>query len=253
MNQTFRNPSGGRRRIAAIVLALVLAAAGGWLAARSFSDPAAALSTGDRRAVETVVRDYILANPEIIPQAMENLHAKESAEQLAGIRSEVETPFPGAVLGNQDGAVTLVKFTDFACGYCRRSVDDVTSLIQEHPDLRVVVRELPILGEGSVDAARMALAASEQGKYPEFYRAMFAAGRPSAATIAAAAREAGIDMEQAKAAINSPRIDAELEQNLEMARQLGFGGTPSWVVGDQLISGAVGADKLAEAIGDARN
>jgi protein-disulfide isomerase len=206
----------------------------------------------DRGAIETVVREYILAHPEILPQAMENLQKRENAQALSGIREAVATPFPGAVLGNPRGTVTLVEFTDFACTYCRQSVAEVEQLVAANPDLRVVVRELPILSPQSADAAKMALAAAEQGKYPAFHRAMFAAGRPSPETIAAAAQAAGLDMERARRTLADPRLETELARNVDFARQLGFNGTPSWIAGDRLLSGAVGKDKLGEAIAAAR-
>jgi len=233
----------------ALITALALIAAGaGWAAGWIYSGSGAALSTMDRRSIETVVREFILQNPEIIPEAMDVLQRKEDAKQLAGVSDEVHVPYAGAVLGNPKGTVTLVEFTDFACGYCRKSVADIEALIDSNPDLRIVIRELPILSPLSVDAARMALAAAEQGKYSQFYRAMFAAGRPGPATIEAAAKRAGLDMDKARAAAKSPRVQQELDKNLVIARQLGFNGTPSWVAGDQLIPGAVGADRLAEAI-----
>jgi protein-disulfide isomerase len=207
---------------------------------------------GGKRAIETVTRDYILEHPEILPQAMKNLAAKESAKQLSGIRGDIEKPFPGAVLGNPAGKVTLVEFTDYACGYCRQSVGDVEALIAEHPDLRIVIRELPILSPESADAARWALAAAEQGKYVAFHNAMFAVGRPGPDTIQAAAATAGLDIARAKAIIADPRVDAELKRNVGFAQQMGFNGTPSWIAGDQVISGAVGRDQLAEAIVAAR-
>jgi protein-disulfide isomerase len=230
-----------------LIAALVLAAAGaGWAAAKIF--PGSSISAGDRKVMESVVRDYLLENPEVLPEAMEALQRKEDAKQLASISEEVHTPYPGAVLGNPKGKVTLVEFSDFACGYCRKSVADIEALIAQNPDLRVVIRELPILSEHSVEAARMSLAAAEQGKFAEFHRAMFAAGQPGPATIAAAARQAGLDMEKARSAAQSPRVQQELDRNLEFARQLGFSGTPSWVAGDQLIGGAVGAEELAKAL-----
>lgn len=207
---------------------------------------------GDRGATEAIVRDYILEHPEILPEAMERLQRKQGAQQLSGIRDEVMTPFPGAILGNPEGTVTLVEFSDFACGFCRRSVDDIDALLAQHPDLRIVVHELPILSEESNAAARMALAAAEQGKYREFFHAMFAAGRPGPGTIAAAARSAGLDMDKARAALTSPRVERAIARNLEMAQQLGFNGTPSWIAGDQLISGAVGAEQLSDAVETAR-
>jgi protein-disulfide isomerase len=207
----------------------------------------------DRAQVEQIVREYILANPEILPEAMQNLQRKEAAKQLTGIRGDVEKPFRGAVLGNPEGKTTLVEFTDFACGYCRQSVDDIKALLASDPDLKIVIRELPILSPASVEAARMALAAADQGKYEAFHDAMFAAGRPGPETIEAAAREAGLDLVRARAFAKSPIVDEELERNLDVARQLGFNGTPSWVVGDELLTGAVGTDRLSEAIADARS
>lgn len=246
-----------RRRPALLTVAgaalLVLGAGAGWLAANWFPAVGGSFSRGDRRAIEGVVHDYILAHPEIIPAAMDTLQRREDARQLAGVRDAVETPYPGAVLGNPKGTVTLVEFTDYACGYCRRSVQDVQALLKSHPDLKIVVRELPILSEESGAAARMALAAAEQGKYAAFHNAMFASGPPSAASIEAVARSIGLDMAKARAAASSPRITAEVNGNVGFARKLGFSGTPSWVVGDQLISGAVGTDTLARAIVDSRS
>ena len=243
-----------RSRIILIaVLLILIAGLGGWLGARAFADPAAGLSATDRRAIESVVREYILENPEILPQAMENLQHKSNAKALASVNDEVKTPYSGAVLGNPTGSVTLVEFSDFACGYCRQSVGDIEALLKANPDLRIVVRELPILSEDSAAAARMALAAAEQGKYHAFYHAMFAIGRPDARTIEAAARQAGLDLDQARVAVASPRVEKEIARNLELARHLGFNGTPSWIAGDKLISGAVGADELAKVLKDAPN
>lgn len=237
-------PASRRSLVLAILAALIVGGAVGW-GWQAWRAPA----TGkDRAEIEQVVRDYILAHPEILPQAMDNLQKRKVAGALSAVRSHVEKPFPGAVLGNPQGKVTLVEFTDFACGYCRHSVADVEALIAANPELRVVVRDLPILSEESAAAARMALAAAEQGKYAAFHHAMFAAGRPEAATINAAAKSAGLDMDRARRIAADPRIDAELQRNLDLAGQLGFNGTPSWVVGDQIMSGAVGKDRLAGAI-----
>jgi protein-disulfide isomerase len=236
---------------ACVVLALGAGLLAGWWW-RAAADPAARLAAGDRAAIEKVVHDYILEHPDILPQAMENLQKRENARALAGLGDAVSTPFPGAVLGNPQGKVTLVEFTDFACTFCRQSVAEVEQLVAANPDLRVVIRELPILSPASGDAAKMALAAAEQGKYAAFHRAMFAAGRPAPDTIAAAARVAGLDMERARRSIADPRVEAELARNIDFARQLGFNGTPSWIAGDRLLSGAVGKERLTEAIAAAR-
>lgn len=233
--------------IAGLFLAFALCTGGGWLAARHFAGGGA-----ERGAIENVVRDYLLEHPEVIPMAMENLQRKTNRERLSSLRDQVETPFAGAVLGNPDGKVTIVEFTDFACGYCRKSVADLDRLVAANPDLRIVVRDLPILSEESEAAARMALAAAEQGKYRAFHHALFAAGRPGPATIEAAARAAGMDLAKAREAAGSARITQEIARNLDFARQLGFSGTPSWVIGDELIAGAVGYDQLAGSLAAAR-
>jgi protein-disulfide isomerase len=206
----------------------------------------------ESRRMAQAVRTTLLENPEILPEAMEKLRERETGKQVDALADKLTTPFPGAVLGNPQGKVTLVEFTDFACTYCRASVAEVEALIAANPDLRVVVREMPILSPQSAEAARMGLAAAEQGKYAAFHKAMFAVGRPDARTIAAAAQAAGLDMERARKAIANPAIDAELAANLDHARQLGFDGTPSWVIGDKAFSGAVGRDILQKAIAEAR-
>ena len=253
MNTDLKTASG--KRVLAIlaipVLIIALFGAWFWYSAREAAGPAAGLAQRDRAAIEQVVREYILAHPEVLPEAMENLQRRDNAQRLTAVRADLERPFPGAVLGNPAGKVTLVEFTDFGCGYCRQSVADVDELIRRNPELRVVVRELPILSPHSADAARMGLAAAEQGKYGAFHRLMFAAGRPDAATIESAARQAGLDLERAHKVAAGPRAAAEIKRNIDLAGRLGFNGTPSWVVGDEVITGAVGIDRLAEAIGRA--
>jgi protein-disulfide isomerase len=193
-------------------------------------------------------RAYLLANPEVLPEAMDVLRQREQQARIDPLRGELERPFPGAVLGNPSGSVTLVEFSDYACTYCRQSVADVAALIAAHPDLRVVMREYPILSPESVDAARMALAAAQQGKYAPFHDAMFRLGPPSAAVISAAAREAGVDMKLARAAIERGAFDAHLRANASLANQLGISGTPGWVIGDQTFNGAVGRETIGQAI-----
>lgn len=239
------SPSGLSLALCAIGL-LLAGGAGGWTFARTGQ------GAMDKAAVETVVHNYIMAHPEILPQAMDNLRKKETGQQLASVEDKLEVAFPGAVLGNPNGSITLVEFTDFACGYCRQSVADVDALIAANPDLKVVIRELPIIAPTSADAARWGLAAAEQGKYPAFHKAMFAAGRTDAASIEMAAKVAGMDLDRARKFIADPKVRTELNANLDMARQLGIDGTPSWVVGDQLLAGAVGKDALNKAIAEAR-
>lgn len=210
------------------------------------------VSSDDRAAIETVVHDYILDHPEILPEAMERLQARENQARIGPLRGALETPFPGAVLGNPQGKVTLVEFTDFACTYCRKSVADVAALIRANPDLRVVVRELPIIAPESEPAARMGLAAAAQGKYSAYHNAMFSGPRPSTQSIGAAARIAGLDLAAAQAFAARADVQQELERNLGFARQLGINGTPAWLIGTDMIAGAVGPERLQQAIDAAR-
>lgn len=196
---------------------------------------------------EQHTRDWLLANPEVLPEMAAALQKREAAARLKELGGAVAQPFPGATLGNPQGTRTLVKFTDYGCSYCRASERDVAQLIAADSGLRVVVREWPIF-PGSEEAARMALAAAEQGRYPAFYRAMFAGGQPSPASVARAAAAAGLDMTRARAVAASDRVAAELASNMQLARALGFSGTPSWVAGDRLLEGAVGTEALKAAL-----
>lgn len=197
-------------------------------------------------------RDYLLANPEILPEAMEVLTQRQLATRIEPIRDQLEQPFPGAVLGNPQGTITLVEFSDYACGYCRQSLGDVNALIAANPDLKVVIREFPILSAASADAARMALAAAEQGRFAQFHEAMFAQEGPNKETIAAAARIAGVDLEKARAAIAAGAFDGQLQTNIYLAQSLGLTGTPGFIIGDQVLNGAVGHERMAQALASAR-
>ncbi|KTE16762.1 thioredoxin domain-containing protein [Sphingopyxis sp. H115] len=203
--------------------------------------------------VETVVADYIKANPQIIPEALEAQRGREIAKAIDAIRPALEKPYAGAWAGNADGDVTLVVFTDYACGFCRASVPDVDRLIREDKRLKVVFRELPIIATQSRDAAIMALAAARQGKYDAFHHAMFQASSLDRTAIAAAAAKAGVVTDgSADATANEALFQRELDSNLAIATQLQLNATPTWIVGDQLLQGQVGYDTLRQAIGKAR-
>ncbi|MFM5949462.1 MAG: DsbA family protein [Novosphingobium sp.] len=231
--------------LAAIALLLVGGAVG-WAVQSSRSGALDEAEFGKR------VHAYIVDHPEVLVEAAEKLKTQGSKDQLADVADAIEKPFPGAVLGNPNGSVTLVEFTDFACTYCRASLADVEAVIAANPDLRVVIRELPIIAPTSGDAARWGLAAAEQGKYPAFHKAMFAAGRTDLASIESAARAAGLDLDRAGKFIRDPRVSTEIEANIGFARKLGIDGTPSWVIGEQLITGAIGRQGLAKAVAEAR-
>ncbi|WP_299323274.1 DsbA family protein [Parasphingopyxis sp.] len=206
----------------------------------------------EREELETVIREYILANPEIIPEAMERLQERRMVQMISTVRDELETPFEGAWIGAADADVTVVEFFDYACGFCRTSLPDIERLIAEDPNVRVVFRELPILSEESVDAARVSLSAAKQREYFEFHQAMYAAGRPGAASIAEAQRSAGLDAAQVRRDLDDAAIEAELRRNRDLAVQLEVNGTPAFVVGDRILAGAVGYDRLREAVAEAR-
>lgn len=206
----------------------------------------------DKTAMEAVVHDYVLAHPDIIPEAIDRFHANETAKVISADRSAIETPFAGAWAGNPKGDVTLVMFTDYNCGYCRASAPDIDKLLAEDPKLKVVWREIPVLGPQSDVAARVALAAAEQGRYLQFHRAVFADGHPDDAHLAAAGKAVGLDAGRVAVDSKSAAVDREVSANLAMATRIGVSGTPAFVVGDKLISGAVGHEALAKAIADAR-
>ena len=203
--------------------------------------------------VETIVADYIKANPQIIPEALEAQRNQEVAKAIDAIRPALEKPYAGAWAGNADGDVTLVVFTDYACGFCRASVPDVDRLIREDKRLKVVFRELPIIAPQSRDAAIMALAAARQGKYDAFHHAMFQASSLEPSAIAAAAQRAGVVTDgTADATANEALFQRELDSNLAIATQLQLNATPTWIVGDQLFQGQIGYDALRQAVAKAR-
>jgi protein-disulfide isomerase len=206
----------------------------------------------ERARVERIVRDYILAHPEILPQAMEGLHNRELARAVDSNRAAYETPFAGAWAGAEDGDVVLVEFFDYACGYCRKSNADVDRLIAEDGKLKVVWREWPVLGPDSEAAAEVSLAAAKQGRFRDFYREMFKAGRPSPETLALAQQAAGVAPALVAGMRGSAEAREELAGNLELARAINASGTPTFVVGDKVLQGAVGYEALKAAVAEAR-
>jgi len=197
---------------------------------------------------ERMVRETLVSNPEIIIDAGQALKDKQYAETLQPIRALLERPFFSSWKGAEKPDVTLTYFFDYACGYCRMSNPDIERLLKEDQGLRIVYRELPILGPDSVAAARISLAASKAGKFAAYHDALYAAGRPGPDTIAIAAKAAGIADQPSQ----DPAQEAELRSNMTLASQLGATGTPLFVVGDRVMNAAVGYDALKEAIEAAR-
>jgi protein-disulfide isomerase len=195
-----------------------------------------------------IVREGLRDDPQILVEASDALRDLQYAPVLAKHRRALETPFATSWKGAAKPDVTLVEFFDYACSYCRASLPHIERLLDEDKNLRVVYRELPILGPESVTAARLSLAASKAGRFEPYHDALYAAGRPAENTIAEAAGAAGIPA----AVPDDPQIEAELKRNFDMAGQLGLTGTPMFVVGDRVLNGAVGYDALKAAIAAAR-
>lgn len=214
---------------AAVMAALLFFAAPQWLGPR-------------------LVRTGIMANPQVLVDASEALRQQQFEPALAAHRAEIETPFASSWEGSAKPDVTVVEFYDYACPYCKASIPAVDKLLKTDPNVRVVYRELPILGQPSVDAARLSLAASKAGHFAQFHDTMWAAGRPSPQTLAQASAAAGIpDKPQ-----QTPDTEAELKKNFELAGALGATGTPLFVIGNRVINSAVSYDMLKSAVDAAR-
>ena len=220
-----------KRSLLTAGLALVFGFAGA--AAWSYS------GLGDART-----KEYLLANPDILPQMAEAYQTKQAEDRLAGVSAQVMTPFPGAVIGNPNGSKVLVEFTDYNCPYCAMSQADVQRLVESDPEVKVVIREWSIFQI----ASKMALAAAKQGKYVAFHDAMFRLGPVSPESVEAAAREAGLDLARARTDAESDEVAQELARNQALASELGFTGTPSWVTKTNAFEGAVGFNALKEAL-----
>ena len=195
-----------------------------------------------------LVRDALVKQPQILVEASDALRDGQYAPVLAANRAALETPFGSSWKGSAKPDVVMTYFYDYACGYCRKSNPDIERLVAEDKGLRVVYRELPILGPDSVAASRVALAASKGGKFGAFHDGLFDAGRPSTETIALVANRLGITPDLAR----DPAIEAEIQKNMTLAGQLGATGTPLFVVGDKVMNSAVGYDLLKQAIASAR-
>ena len=226
----------------------LFAAAAGAAATVAVMASGTPVASNDRAAIEKIVRDYILSHPEILPEAMDKLRERETAKVVNANRKAIETPFAGAWEGAVDADVTVVQFFDYNCGYCRSSMVDIDKLVAADKRVRIVYREFPVLGPDSENAARVSLAAAKAGKYAAFHRAAYAAGQPDPRAVERIAKGLGVDLAFAA----DPAAQAEIDANLNLARPLGMSGTPSWVIGDKVLSGAVGYDALKEAVAAAR-
>ncbi len=221
----------------------------------------AAVDDAQRAAIETVIRDYLMKNPEIILQAVESLQQRQKvAEAERSKRALVDnqqalTRNPAdPVAGNPQGDITVVEFFDYQCGYCKAVQADVQRLIKDDGKLRFVFKELPILGPASVVAARASLAARAQGKYLEFHNALMGQrGQIDEDTILRLAKSVGLDTEKLKKDMSSREVQAVIDDNLALAETLGIHGTPGFVFGTELIPGAIKLDEMKRLVAATRS
>lgn len=201
---------------------------------------------------DDIIRSQIVENPDIITEAIAVLQKQDMASRLGNFKTPLTTPFHSGFAGNPNGDVTLVEMSDYNCGFCRKSLADVEKLLNEDDNIRVVYKQVPVLAQSSETAARWSLAAAKQGKSREFHNALFAAGQVSDDSINIAAQNAGLNVEQAKQQLQSGDIETEIQQNLAIMREIGLSGTPSFIIGDAILEGAVGYDALKQAVEQAR-
>lgn len=215
----------------------------------------------DEARIKELALEAILEKPQIIMEAVALLEQRNADAQAATVsqvlrnrRADLEQDPNAPVLGNPDGDVTVIEFFDYNCPYCRRVKPEVKAMIEADPNIRLVYREWPILGEGSVFASKAALAAREQGKYEEFHWAMMGLkGRAEEASVLKVAKEIGLDIEQLRRDMESPKVAEHIAKSMELTKALGFSGTPSFVIGDQLVPGFVEQAQLEDFVAEARN
>jgi protein-disulfide isomerase len=209
----------------------------------------------DRAAVEAIVKDYLVQHPEVIEDAMNALQERRAAAEADRQKKVVSENTDGlvnapqnAVLGNPDGDVTLVEFFDYNCGYCKRGFADLQKLLDTDKKLKVVLRDYPILSPGSIEAASVALAVKQQlkgDKFLPFHRELLlsrgAIGKERAMEVA---KDLGLDMSLIDKAVAAKETRTQLGENLKLGDSLGISGTPSYVLGTEVVAGAVGYDAL---------
>lgn len=229
-------------------------------------DPSAAqgFSPAQRSEIEEIVRGYLLRNPEVLQEAITELEKRQSAADAekakTAVKSNAELLFNSprhVVVGNPQGDVTLIEFFDYNCGYCKRALADLLDLVRGDSKLRVVLKEFPVLGEASVDAARVAIAASLQDKsgrkYFDLHQRLLASRGPiDKARALAVAKEAGLDVARIERDMAGDEVRATIAENMKLAEALGLNGTPSYVVGEEVVVGAVGRDALKQKVSWAR-
>jgi len=244
-----------------IIAASALAVAVGVLAVPLVAQDKGSFSNQQRDQVKGLVREYILENPEVIREAIMALQAKEEKasadrkyEALATHKDALLNPSENTIIGNPEGDVTVVEFFDYNCGYCKSMLPAVKEVLEEDRDVRMVMKEFPILGPGSVVAARAALASRAQGKYAELHMALLShKGALNQGSIEGIAMGIGLNVKKLRADMAKPEINEILGNNMALARDLGIEGTPALIIGETIVPGAIGVDRLRDLIADARN
>lgn len=213
-----------------------------------------------RQEIETVVREYLRAHPEAVLEALQEMerreHERQRAQRAEAIRAHLAqlTQDPGSpVGGNPQGRVTIVEFFDYQCGYCKRQVGELKKLLQTDADVRLVYKDLPILGPPSVFAARAALAARKQGKHEALHDALMATNEPLTEEIVRqVATRAGLDMARLEKDMAEPSVSEVLDRNFQLQRALNIEGTPAVIVGTEFIPGAASFETLKALVARAR-
>ena len=222
--------------------------------------PAGSFSADQRQQIENIIKTYLVAHPEVLQDAMDALDKKQKEADAdkarATIKSENATIFNSphqVVLGNPNGNVAVAEFFDYNCAFCKRALPDMLTLLKTNPNLKFVLKEFPVLGPGSVEAAHVAVAARMQDpsgkKYIEFHQKLLGGRGPAdKARALAVAKEVGFDTARLEKDMGSDEVKKTIDEDMKLADALGVSGTPSYVVGDEVVVGAVGLDALKEKI-----
>ena len=212
------------------------------------------LDATDRDTLNSIIEDFIRNNPEIVRDTLIALAAREEAERKQTGLSKVRDDQGDPVMGNANGTITLYEFSDYNCGYCKRVFEPIQQLVRDNPDVRLVIKEFPILSQSSLVAAKAAIAAEMQGKFGDYHIAMMTyRGQITDAVVMRMAAQAGVDIEQLKSDMESSKTMAIIQRTREAAAALEINGTPGLVVGDTVVPGAIGLDELIKLIAEERN
>jgi protein-disulfide isomerase len=240
------------------------AALAGLTGALAGSAMAQSFSEAQRGEIEEIIKSYLIAHPEVLQDVIAEIDKRqaeaESEKHKQGVKEYSKVLFysPRQVtLGNPGGDVTMVEFFDYNCGFCRRALADMLGLMKQDPKLRVVLKEFPVLGPGSVEAAQVAVAVRMQDrdgkKYLEFHQKLLGGrGQADRAHALEAAKEVGLDMARLEKDMASDEVKATIDENMKVAEALGLNGTPSYVIGQGVVVGAVGLAALKEKVDAAR-